>query len=515
MIDIWGDGPYFINITELAMESVQEFGQYFIHFFILAVAVLFFKRRLQGLSERMAASLLAIFHASLVFSSGIRSEFFFSLCLAAVLTVQIRILNFLPFRTLDYTFVFCAMLFPVRLFNSTSAIMGHLWIFWVLFCVLFISAKMSMGNLLGRHFLFYFQFVFLALSMYLFELGVPALYACFHRLLTSSAAALILAACLFSAALFAGAYGIRAYFKRQIEQWNALGQKYQRIERCFFSFSLLILVLFTLIYLPFTLMRMQNALITLLVPILCLFFLIAQFPFIALLLQTALYRDSDTFHKWEKEGIAAYYQELGTSITAMQEIRHDIKNIFFTMGNFVERSDDPEMKQFFWEKIYPYSEKAIRQSELLSAIYQLPAEALRAFFYLKVSQAIQQEIAVRLETAIVPEHFQTGMDIIDLTRILGILLDNAMEETVRIPGGVLDIRVACSEGGCSYVIKNPVTKMTENMGIRAGSTEKGSGHGHGLNIVRELLAQYPHASLNSVLRNGTFVQSLNLIHVKE
>lgn len=37
------------------------------------------------------------------------------------------------------------------------------------------------------------------------------------------------------------------------------------------------------------------------------------------------------------------------------------------------------MKDFFWEKIYPYSQKTISQSELLSKLYQIPSESLRAF----------------------------------------------------------------------------------------------------------------------------------------
>ncbi|MDE7015472.1 MAG: hypothetical protein K2P19_12500 [Kineothrix sp.] len=78
------------------------------------------------------------------------------------------------------------------------------------------------------------------------------------------------------------------------------------------------------------------------------------------------------------------------------------------------------MKDFFWEKIYPYSQKTISQSELLSRLYQIPSESLRAFLNLKISQAMEHGVTVHLDICISPENFRTAIDIIDLTQVLGI-----------------------------------------------------------------------------------------------
>lgn len=138
----------------------------------------------------------------------------------------------------------------------------------------------------------------------------------------------------------------------------------------------------------------------------------------------------------------------------MQGIRHDIKNIFFTMGNFVNGSDNQDMKDFFWKKIYPYSQKTILQSELLSRLYQIPSEPLRAFLNLKLSQAMEHGITVRLDVCISPKNFRTVIDIIDLTRILGILLDNTIEETAKIPNGMIEMGIRNNSTSCSYIIKD-------------------------------------------------------------
>ncbi len=246
------------------------------------------------------------------------------------------------------------------------------------------------------------------------------------------------------------------------------------------------------------------------IPCLCLALLCAQMPFIILLFRTAFYKDSVSFYEWKKDNITSYYNELDRNINLMKEIRHDIKNIFFTMGNFVDQSNDNEMKDFFWKKIYPYSVETINQSELLSKIYQIPDEPLRAFFNLKISQALNMKVSIDLQINIIPNKFQTGIDIIDLTRILGILIDNAIEETVKISDGIVSIKINNDNTSCSYIIKNTITEKTKKQGIFAGNTSKGEGRGKGLKIVNQLLEQYNNIVLNSFVKNSTYVQSLNI-----
>lgn len=168
------------------------------------------------------------------------------------------------------------------------------------------------------------------------------------------------------------------------------------------------------------------------------------------------------------------------------------------------------MKDFFWKRIYPYAQDTIRQSELLSSICQLPSEPLRAFFFLKVSQALQQKASISMMVQVLPEEWQAGMDPIDLTRILGILMDNAIEEALLVPGGMIEIRITGKPYGCSYTIRNSVTRQTMQRGVHTGESTKGNGRGRGLAIVQELLEAYRNAALNSCLLEDTFIQSLTL-----
>lgn len=413
-----------------------------------------------------------------------------------------------PTSFIEIPFLFSAFFFSQRLFNSASVLLGYLWLFWLIFCVYYTAVKLSLHSLRGNQFSCYLSFVILSVSAYGFFLvnyfAVPYL----QKAVGSYALGLIGTTGLYSLLLLGAILFFRPRFFKLIEQLIQLGKKYPAIEPYYFLFSALILVFCTMIFLPFSILSSQNPLVFLLFPALCILFL--QFLFVRLLFRIAFYKDYASFNQMEKESLSSYYQNLNGTLCAMQNIRHDIKNIFFTMGNFVNESENQEMKDFFWGKIFPCSQDTIRQSELLSSICQLPSEPLQAFFVLKTSQALQQKCFISLHIQVLPETWQTGMDLIDLTRILGILIDNAIEEVLLVPDGIIEVRITGNTCGCSYTIRNSVTPRTIQQGIHAGISTKGEGRGKGLSTVRELLSPYHNATLNSCLQGDIFIQSLTL-----
>lgn len=515
MINIFRLNGMYDSLTLLLHECMMELGSFFLHFGLLLCLLLVSKRlRPKPVLAGAVALAMPTFQILYVWSASIRSEFFFSASMAFLLVVQLRLLCLFHLETEDYLFFFSVLLFPNRLFNSTSAVLGDLWLFWLLFFVCYVTAKAGLGKLRGNHFGCYFLFVFLSLSAYIYHLSVVFLFPNFTDWF-GRAMGLVCVAALLMCLLIGASALVRSLFFSRLVKLNKLGGKYGDIECYFFIFSILILGLCTLIFLPFFLLGAQNALVMLLFPALCIAFLWGQIAFILLLFRVAFYKDSAAFIQEEKDGMISYYKGLTDSLTAMGEMRHDIKNIFFTMGNFVDRSDDEEMKTFFWEKIYTYSLNAIQQSELLSTLYQIPNESLRAFLHLKCSQMQTQKIPIKLEVHLVPEQYKVGIDVIDLTRILGILLDNAMEEAQQVEGGYVEIKITASEAGCSYLIRNPVSEQVKVNGVHPGVTTKGGGRGQGLLIVRQLLTQYDYVTLSSLLLEGRYTQSLSVFYGKD
>ncbi len=471
MIDIfYSNQLHYMGACDLSgmfAGSLRECSRFLFTLAYLSLLFLFAKRLRKKNLRLMAAALMPLIQTISVWAVSIRSEFFFSFLFALLLTALFRIPALLPLRAEGYLFFFSVLLFPARLFNSTSAILGHLWLFWVLFAACYLTARLSLETLRGNHFVCYFSYITLSLAAYLIYLASSFLTPFLQAGWDSRAKALIGTFLILTAGFLPAAAGIRILFRRDLLRLNQFGQKYGKIERYFFRFSLLILAVCTLIFLPFTILSSQNPLVLLFFPSLCTALLCLQIPFLLLLFRVSFYKDSAVLNQWKQEGLSSYYQDLQENLDMLQ-------------------------------------------GELLSSVCRLPDETLRAFLYLKLSQAVQRNISLSLHVSIQPEHFQSGMDLIDLTRVLGILLDNAIEEAAGIPGGTMEVQINGRETQCSWLIKNSITEETRRSGIQTGKTSKGPGRGQGLLIVRQIIGQYSNVVLNSCIQDNRFIQSLNI-----
>lgn len=57
-----------------------------------------------------------------------------------------------PTSFIEIPFLFSAFFFSQRLFNSASVLLGHLWLFWLIFCVYYTAVKLSLHSLRGNQF---------------------------------------------------------------------------------------------------------------------------------------------------------------------------------------------------------------------------------------------------------------------------------------------------------------------------------------------------------------------------
>lgn len=500
------------TIRYLFHSGLEEISSFYLHFCLIFLFALLIEPCRNPKIRLALAFLPVMVQLFFVRSENIRSDSLIAFMLAFLISAGLAVLQLIPFTKSDYIIIMAVLLFPRWLFNSSYAFFSETLIFAVIFSTVYMAAFFRLKAIKGTMFYCYFLSVILSLLAFLYRSCVDPLRSRFLEMTGSSPLSVCMAVLSLTAVLLAAVWIIRHFLAAHLARINQMGRRYPKIERYFAYLSLAAILLFILLYLPFTLTDSQNPLIRVLLPVFCLLILIMQIFFMILLYQTAFFKDTTAFAENSMKSLSAYYSDLTNSITTMQEIRHDIKNIFFTMGNYVNRNNDPEMQSFFWEKIYPYADGNIQQNELFSRLYEIPFEPLQAFLYLKLSQALSRKVTVHLDLHIQAECFQAGMEIIDLTRILGILLDNALEEAEISEQPWMDLKISNNQALISYVVKNPVTEETRKKGIHAGLSSKGEGHGNGLLIVQQLINQYPEASLNSCLTEEKFVQSLNLIY---
>ena len=114
-------------------------------------------------------------------------------------------------------------------------------------------------------------------------------------------------------------------------------------------------------------------------------------------------------------------------------------------------------------------------------------------------QGIEQNVPIDLAVQLVDTKDFLCIEQIDLIRILGILIDNALEEAKTCQGTV-SITIKEKEQEYLFSVSNTVRPQVREKGVNAGTTDKGLGRGNGLLIVDKLVWKYRNVLLNSFFK---------------
>ena len=234
-----------------------------------------------------------------------------------------------------------------------------------------------------------------------------------------------------------------------------------------------------------------------------------QIIYIRLLVKSVSVKEELRLQEKDLHQLAEYNRELEQNMEDLREIRHDIKNMFLTMGGFVDRSNDEEMKVFYEENIIPFAKRELQKNDLHVKLACIHSESLKSFLYYKIMQGIEQNVPIDLSVQLADTKDFLCMEQIDLIRILGILIDNALEEA-KTCQGMVSITIKEKEQEYLFYVSNTVRPQVREKGVNAGTTDKGLGRGNGLLIVDKLVRKYSNVLLNSFFREDAFVQCLRI-----
>lgn len=207
-----------------------------------------------------------------------------------------------------------------------------------------------------------------------------------------------------------------------------------------------------------------------------------------------------------------YMQALEQVNRDMQQFRHDYRNILMTMNGYIQLEDFEGLKAYFQNHIMKVEQQTIFAHQVLGRLDNLEVVELKGLLATKVVQADELEIEVLLD---IPEVIQSiPMDIIDLTRIIGILFDNAIEASLLMERGRIEVAILQVEntGVMMFIVRNyyegPILNIQQL--FNKNYSTKGHGRGMGLAIVRQIIGRYSHVVLNTYVENKWFIQELEI-----
>lgn len=200
------------------------------------------------------------------------------------------------------------------------------------------------------------------------------------------------------------------------------------------------------------------------------------------ILVTLLRQKIDNENMFKKyDDLLTIMKNYESDIEEQRTINHESKNELLTIRSKLSEENDKELCSYIDSII---GDKKSVKSAKFSKFKYLPSNGLKGFFYYKFIEAEKRGIKVSLNISKLVENSYLGdmktKDFKDLTRIIGVYLDNAIEAASTSKDKKLGIEIYEVKGIIQIIISNTYDNAIEKdkVGNERYST-KGKNRGHG------------------------------------
>lgn len=149
-------------------------------------------------------------------------------------------------------------------------------------------------------------------------------------------------------------------------------------------------------------------------------------------------------YKRNQEEIETYYEytlKIEAINNEMRKFRHDYVNILTTLSEYIREDDMTGLRDYFNKNIVPMKDNLQMNALKLNGIENLKVREIKGLLTAKILRAQEMNIPISIE--IPDEVTRINLNMIDLSRSIGIILDNAIEASSEIDDPI--IRVAFIE----------------------------------------------------------------------
>ncbi len=210
------------------------------------------------------------------------------------------------------------------------------------------------------------------------------------------------------------------------------------------------------------------------------------------------------------ENLNEYTNNLEMVYNNLRSFRHDYINIMTSLAAYIDEKKYKELETFFYEYILPMQKNLTQKNNALDNLLHIHLLELKSILYTKLLLAVNQDIEVHID---IPDEIDSvHMEPMDLIRMLGIYLDNAIEAALETEHPVLNFHLGKINQDIVFIISN--TFMDKGLSIaqmyKKDITTKGAGHGIGLYNVSEILNRYPNIYHETLMEDGLFIQQVRI-----
>ena len=210
-----------------------------------------------------------------------------------------------------------------------------------------------------------------------------------------------------------------------------------------------------------------------------------------------------------------YTRNLEAMYNGLRSFKHDYVNILLSLSGYIEDGDMDRLKNFFESKIFPTKNLITKGDYKLNQLSNIGVLEIKSLLSAKMIYAHESGIDVTID---IPDRVDRFLiDTVDLARILGIFLDNAIEAALETEQPQIGLNIIQNEAGVSIIISNCFRDngaMLHNLKQKGFSTKAGH-QGIGLWNAQKIISSYDNVLLETTMKCNCFIQHIELTDRKE
>ncbi|MDO5396706.1 MAG: GHKL domain-containing protein [bacterium] len=187
------------------------------------------------------------------------------------------------------------------------------------------------------------------------------------------------------------------------------------------------------------------------------------------------------------------------------DFKHDYMKLYSSMSYYLINKEYDRLEEFFNSNITPLQEDLFSLDEEAAAIRMLEDNAVQGLIYSYIIKAKKAGVSLLVD---IRENVPVlSVPVMDLNRMLGIFLDNAIEQA-QTQDKKVGFAAITEEDSVIFIISNAADKVDIEKMFKRGASSKGTDRGRGLAIARKLCASHDEMSMHTYMKNGSFVCEL-------
>ena len=210
-----------------------------------------------------------------------------------------------------------------------------------------------------------------------------------------------------------------------------------------------------------------------------------------------------------------YTRNLEAMYNSLRSFKHDYVNILLSLSGYIEDGDMDRLKDFFESKIFPTKNLITGEDYKLNQLSNISVLEIKSLLSAKMIYAHESGIDITID---IPDKVESFLiDTVDLARILGNFLDNAIEATLETEQPQIGLNIIQNKTGVSIIISNRFRDnglMLHKLKQKGFSTKIGH-QGIGLGNAQKIISSYDNVLLETTMKCDYFTQHIELTERKE